>query len=130
MDKITHFEIPINEENKEEAMDFYKEIFGWKVKKWNDEIPYWIIHTVAVNKHQMPKEPGAINGGFTTKDDISTPTVVISVDSIDEKLEKIEEKGGEIVMEKRPVGKMGFYARFRDTEGNIIGIWETAKKAD
>ncbi len=29
-------------------------------------------------------------------------------------------------MGKTPVGDMGFAAYFKDTEGNVIGLWETA----
>ncbi len=31
--------------------------------------------------------------------------------------------GGEIVEPPRQVGKMGFFARFRDPEGNLLGLW-------
>ena len=34
--------------------------------------------------------------------------------------------GGEAVGEKIPVGEMGFAASFKDTEGNVMGLWESA----
>jgi predicted enzyme related to lactoylglutathione lyase len=50
--------------------------------------------------------------------------VVVDGPSIDEALRRIGELGGETVLGKRPVGDMGFSAYARDTEGNVIGLWE------
>jgi predicted enzyme related to lactoylglutathione lyase len=54
------------------------------------------------------------------------PLVVVDVPSIDEALRRIGELGGETVLGRQPVGTMGFSAYVRDTEGNVIGLWETA----
>jgi hypothetical protein len=52
--------------------------------------------------------------------------VVIDVASIDEALGKVEEAGGAVVRGRTAVGEMGFTAYFTDTEGNLVGLWETA----
>ena len=39
---------------------------------------------------------------------------------------KIQSLGGVPVGEKTAVGEMGFAAYFKDTEGNVMGLWETA----
>jgi hypothetical protein len=54
------------------------------------------------------------------------PLVVVDVDSIDDALRRIEELGGSTVLARQPVGDMGFSAYARDTEGNVVGLWETA----
>ena len=54
------------------------------------------------------------------------PNVVIDVPSIDDALAKVKEAGGAVAGERMPVGDMGFAAYFTDTEGNLIGLWETA----
>lgn len=74
----------------------------------------------------MPKDKGAINGGMYKRDGLSAkgPVIVISVQSIDESIKKIEKVGGKIFKPKVSVGQMGFYAQIIDTEGNIIGLWE------
>ena len=41
----------------------------------------------------------------------------------------VGEAGGTTVSERQPVGEMGFTAYFKDTEGNLVGLWETAKPA-
>jgi uncharacterized protein len=76
-----------------------------------------------------PTEAGFINGGMLSRTDSATPgpVIVVDVDSIDATLQKIGERGGSTVTEKVPVGDMGFAAYFKDPEGNVIGLWETAK---
>jgi predicted enzyme related to lactoylglutathione lyase len=50
----------------------------------------------------------------------------MDVPSIDAALETIERLGGSTVVPKQPVGGMGFTAYVKDTEGNVVGLWETA----
>ena len=127
MDKVVHFEIPFDE--KKRAHEFYKKVFGWKL---NDmpEMNYTIAHTIDVDEKMMPKEYGAINGGMYKRDAKSakSPVIVMDVKSIEESVKKIMSNGGKITREKTAVGDMGWYAQVQDTEGNVIGIWETIKK--
>lgn len=120
MDKVTHFEIPADD--LERAKTFYQGVFGWQIQ----QVPnYHLITTVETDEKQMPKESGAINGGMMKRDKPGEgPTIVISVSSVDESIKKIEAAGGKVVMPKIQVMDMGLYARFTDTEGNIIGIWQ------
>ncbi len=60
--------------------------------------------------------------------DIPAPVITINVDSIDEAVKKIEASGGKMVGEKGEVPDMGYYAYFKDSEGNVMGLWETIKK--
>ena len=125
-DKVVHFEIPA--EDIERAKEFYKTIFSWNITSM-PEMNYNIVHTVEVDEKFMPKVAGAINGGIMKKTDkITSPVITIDVKNIDEYLLKIEELGGIVVKEKIQVGDMGFVAYFKDTEGNILGLWETIKK--
>ena len=128
MDPIVHFEIPAD--SIERAQKFYSGVFGWNIKKFDmpKGPPYFVVHTTEVDKKQMPKKPGAINGGMMKRSQKGEgPTLVIDVKSIDTYLKKIEKARGRLVVPKFPIGDMGFYARIADTEGNIIGLWESAK---
>jgi predicted enzyme related to lactoylglutathione lyase len=42
------------------------------------------------------------------------------------KPERIESLGGKQVRGKQPVGAIGFAAYFTDTEGSIVGLWQSA----
>lgn len=126
MDKVVHFEIPVDDAKR--AQKFYKDTFGWKIEE-APGMPYWMISTVDVDqKTRMPKQPGAINGGFFKRESSEKPIVVIDVSSIDNYLKKIQKAGCRITLQKQNVGDMGYYARFIDTEGNEVGLWETVKK--
>jgi predicted enzyme related to lactoylglutathione lyase len=57
---------------------------------------------------------------------VKAPNLVIDVPDIDEALSKVETAGGKTVTQRMPVGDMGFAAYFTDTEGNLLGLWETA----
>lgn len=124
MNKVVHFEIPFDD--KARAMRFYGDAFGWKLKDMPD-MNYVMVESVDVDENQMPKEPGAINGGlFQRPKEAPHPTVYVGVDSIDVTLKKIERAGGSIVTPKTPIPGMGAYARVADTEGNVVGLFETA----
>jgi predicted enzyme related to lactoylglutathione lyase len=124
MAKVVHFEIPFDD--KARAMKFYTDTFDWKLTDM-PEMSYVMAQSVAVDDKQMPKEPGAINGGlFPRPKDAPHPTLYVSVDSIDEALKKVKAGGGKIVTPNTPIPGMGAYARIADTEGNVIGLFQTA----
>ena len=126
MDKVVHFEIPAEDTNR--ASEFYKKTFDWGITPMSD-MNYTIAHTVEVDDQRIPKESGAINGGFFVRsDDLKNPIITLNVDSIDESLKTVSENGGFVVREKVAVGDMGFVAYFKDTEGNVLGLWENSKK--
>lgn len=126
--RIVHFEVPFDD--KERAHAFYKDAFGWGVTEM-PEMGYTIAQTGPVEDSGMPTEPGYINGGMYLRDAQSptSPVIVIDVPDIDAALVTIEKLGGTKVVEKMPVGEMGFAAYFTDTEGNTLGLWETAAQA-
>ena len=123
--RVVHFEIPCDDRSR--AASFYTAAFGWN----NGEIPdmnYTIAGTGPVSEQGMPSEPGYINGGMFTRDSEypATPVITIDVPDIDAALAKIGELGGSTVSSRMPVGEMGFAAYFKDTEGNVLGLWENA----
>ena len=123
MDKVIHFEIPVD--NVKRAQDFYNDIFGWKIAQVPD-MDYYFVTTVEADQNMVPKEPGAINGGMLKRSiPNESSVIVIQVSSIDKYLEKIVNSGGKVVLPKMTVGSFGFYARVSDTEGNVIGLWQT-----
>jgi uncharacterized protein len=123
-DRVVHFEIPFDDGDR--ARRFYKEIFGWQVMEM-PEMRYTMVSTGPAGD-QGPTEPGYINGGMMARSDgsASAPVVTIGVDSIDAALGRIGELGGETVTGRTPVGDMGFAAYFKDSEGNVVGLWENA----
>src|SRR5262245_22873515 len=123
MDKVVHFEIPF--ENKQRAMKFYTDTFGWRLMDM-PQMNYVMANTVDVDDKQMPKEPGAINGGlFERPKEAPNPTIYVGVASVDAAIQKATGAGGKVVTPKTPIPGMGAYARISDTEGNVIGLFES-----
>ena len=124
--RVVHFEIPFDDGDR--ARGFYKELFGWQVMEM-PEMSYTIVST-GPSGDQGPTEPGYIGGGMLSRQQAATsgPVVVIDVDDIDATLERIGGMGGSTVVGRTPVGDMGFAAYFTDPEGNVVGLWETARQ--
>ena len=56
--------------------------------------------------------------------DTPTPVVTIGVTSIDETLKKVEAGGGSTVQPRTEIPDMGAFAYFKDSENNVVGLWE------
>ncbi len=123
--RVVHFEVPFDDGDR--ARSFYKDVFGWQVMEM-PEMSYTLAMS-GPSGDRGPTEPGYINGGMLSREQAATkgPVIVVDVDGIDAKLIKIEETGGKVVVGKTPVGDMGFAAYFTDPEGNVVGLWETAR---
>ncbi len=65
MPRPIHFDLTVD--NSERAMNFYREVLGWKFeKKWNGLMDYWTVTT--------GNEQGlGINGGFSKRNQPSMP---------------------------------------------------------
>ena len=126
MDKVVHFEVPVDD--RERAKAFYGSVFEWQLldSDMGGGMVYTSIRTVATDDNQLPKEPGAINGGIMNRTpDTPAPVITIQVSSIDDALKKVEASGGSTVQPRTEIPNMGAFAYFKDSEGNTLGLWET-----
>lgn len=122
--RVVHFEVPFDDGDR--ARSFYREVFDWSIQPM-PEMEYTIVSTGPATDQGMPAEPGYIGGGmFQREAPIDRPVITLAVDDIDATLATIESKGGRAVQKKEPVGEMGFAAYFTDSEGNLMGLWESA----
>ena len=122
--RVVHFEVPFDD--AERARSFYGDVFDWEIQTV-PELGYTLVSTGPTSPEGMPAEPGYIGGGmFTREATVSSPVIVLQVDDIDATLTTVAEHGGAVVREKEPVGEMGFAAYFSDSEGNLMGLWQTA----
>ena len=127
MDKVVHFEIPVDDTAR--AKEFYGSIFDWDLNDadMGGGMVYTSAGTVATDEKMRPTEPGAINGGIMKRtSETPTPVITIQVDSIDEALKKIEAGGGSTVRARTEIPNMGAFGYFKDSEGNLMGLWETS----
>jgi len=120
MPRVIHFEI--NADDAERAVKFYSQVFGWKIKKWEGPVDYWLISTGEGG-------PG-IDGGLMRRMSSSATTInTIDVPSVDEFMTRITRNGGQVVMPKRAVPGVGWMAYCQDTEGNVFGIMQEDRSA-
>jgi uncharacterized protein len=125
--KVVHFEIPA--EDLDRAKKFYGAVFGWTLQ--TTPMPgggeYTSVVTTPVNEQtQIPAEPGAINGGMMERSATTpAPVITIDVDAIDVALKNVEAEGGTTVQPRTEIPGMGAFAYFKDSEGNVMGLWET-----
>jgi uncharacterized protein len=126
MDKVVHFEIPADDVPR--ASEFYRSIFGWNLMDMSGQgMDYTIAMTTPVDEEQRPTEPGGINGGMMKRSaDVPAPVITIEVAAIDDAMAKIEGAGGSVVQPRQEIPGMGAFAYFRDSEGNVLGLWENA----
>lgn len=124
--RVVHFEVPYDDGDR--ARGFYKDVFGWQLQEMPG-MDYTLVMS-GPSGDSGPTEAGFINGGMLSRRESATPgpVIVVDVESIDASLEKISSLGGSTVVPKVPVGDMGFAAYFKDLEGNVIGLWETAQQ--
>ena len=91
------------------------------------EMEYTTAKTTPSDDQGRPTEPGSINGGmFQREDPLTTPVITVDVDDIDKALETVSSLGGSMVRPRQAVADMGFAAYFKDSEGNLIGLWQNA----
>ncbi|MBT2585753.1 VOC family protein [Arthrobacter sp. ISL-95] len=128
MGGVVHFEIPAD--NNERANTFYQSAFGWTLRPM-EGMEYTAAITAPTNEDTgAPNEPGAINGAlFPRTDALKTPILTIDVDNLDTALERVESAGGSVVQAKDAIPTMGWYAYFKDTEGNVLGVWQNDTSA-
>ena len=129
MNQVYTFDLPVDD--MERAKKFYEKVFGWEiVPVLGSGGNYHSAITVPSDEKGEPKVPGGINGGFYQRGThgLIGTFIEIKVPSIDNHLRKIEKAGGTTVLPKGPISDLGLFAVIKDTEGNIVGLWEDVKK--
>lgn len=99
----------------ERTKSFFEGLFGWKFEMSGEEYMFF----------STPE--GGPGGGFHKCRDLNpgvSARVYIHVDDVNAYVEKVKELGGKIVNEKTEIPEMGWYADFKDPDGNIIGLWQ------
>jgi predicted enzyme related to lactoylglutathione lyase len=111
------FEIPAT--NLPRAKKFYNKVFGYKLtdeKMDNMEMSFFPM------EEKAPGAAGTLIKGKGYKPSTEGTLIYISVDDIPMTLNKVRREGGTVLMDKTSIGEHGFYALFKDCEGNRMAI--------
>ena len=124
MPKVVHFEMPFDD--AERANKFYADVFGWQSSKWDGPEEYYLQQTGAESEPYgiggaLIARGAALNGGGTL--------VVIGVDDLDAYIGRVAAAGCEIVTPRTAIPGIGWFANFRDTEGNVVGMFQDGSDA-
>lgn len=123
--RVVHFEVPFDDADR--ARGFYRDVFDWQIQPV-PEMGYNMVSTGPMGD-QGPTEPGYIGGGMLPRQaPVTAPVITLHVDDIDATLVAVEKHGGATAGPKMPVGDMGFAAYFNDSEGNLMGLWQTGSQ--
>jgi predicted enzyme related to lactoylglutathione lyase len=118
---IEWVEIPARD--LQESPRFYESVFGWKINRhaqW-EQYPMFMDAADKLGGGFVRAEKPAPDGGVL---------LYISVDDIEAMLPAIEKQGGTKVKEKTLIDEsVGWWASFRDPAGNVIGLYQKARKA-
>lgn len=121
MNRFTHFELATDDFEKTAA--FYREVFGWKVEKWEGPVDYWMVTSGDTST------PG-INGGLMkTNGEFSGTINTIEVEDIDAAIAKVKAHGGEIIFDKDVIPGVGYLAYFKDNAGIVVGLHKADPQA-
>lgn len=129
MSRVVHFEI--HAADPERAAEFYGELFGWKITKWEGPQDYWMIST-------GPGDQPGIDGGLLTRrgpgpvegQAVNSYVCTVAVSGLDEALTRLEELGGTLAVPKTQIPGVGWLAYGKDPEGNLFGLLEPAAGGD
>jgi predicted enzyme related to lactoylglutathione lyase len=125
-----HFEIYADDPKR--AMTFYEKLFGWKFQKFGGPIDYWLVTT---GEKGTPGIDGGLMRRIGPAPDPKAPTPVISwvctvdVADIDKAMMAATKAGAMPALPKNAIPGVGWSAYFKDTEGNIFGVYQVDPKA-
>jgi len=111
MASVEHFEIPVDDIAR--AQTFYREALGFAYEPWGEEMGLLT----------SPSGSG-ISGDLHVRGAVPHPTVVFTVDRIEDALELVTAHGGETFMEIQPLTGSSRWVYVRDSEGNVIGLYD------
>ncbi len=131
---VVHFEMGYKDRDR--MVKFYQSVFGWETENMGEEMGNYVVaHTTATDANGMVQTPGVINGGFYQKTDnplSQAPSVVVSVDDIQEAMKGVVAAGGKILGGMNQAGEhtdepqmipgVGLWISAQDTEGNRFSI--------
>jgi predicted enzyme related to lactoylglutathione lyase len=114
MNTITHIEIPAPD--LEKAIRFYSSIFSWRIEIMKeDRYAYFII--------EEGKSGGGLDTSLKPAQENCGAQIVVDVEDIEVTLDKIVAAGGSMTIPKTAIeGGHGYYAGFRDPNGNYLQI--------
>ena len=123
--KMTHFAIHID--NIERAKNFYGQVFDWGFTSYGP--PDFL--QIKTDKTENGELIGALQA--RTYSPVNEKLIglecTVTVESVDEIIERVKNNGGQILMPKTAIPYGGWITKFLDTEGNLVCAMQTDNSA-
>jgi len=114
--KMTHFAIHIDD--MERAKDFYGNVFDWAFTSYGP--------TDFLQIKTDSSENGELIGALQVrsyspvKEKVIGFECTVSVENVDAILQKVQNQGGKILLQKTAIPYVGWITKFLDTEDNLV----------
>lgn len=117
MNPVNWFEIPAS--NIEQAKGFYEVVLNieMSIHEMGDSTMAWFPSAPG-----KPGATGALVQGEGCIPSMEGSLIYLSVEDIEATLARIQENGGEALTPKISIGEHGFFAMFRDNQGNKVAL--------
>lgn len=118
MNPISWFEIPVID--MERAKKFYSQVFDYEFQ----DIPFGDAQmSFFPGKMENPGAAGSLFKGPMAVPSTEGVTIYIEINpDLQSAIDRVEEAGGKILLQKTSIGEFGFMGYFLDTEGNRVGL--------
>ena len=123
--KMTHFAVHIDD--MERAKNFYAGVFEWGFASYGP--PDFL--QIKADQTESGELIGALQSRnySPVKEKIIGLECTISVENLDEIIQRVENNGGQILMLKMAIPYVGWIAKFLDTEGNLFCAMQSDSSA-
>lgn len=117
---VTYLHIPAPDARR--LASFYEDVFGWSIRDGDGDSPAFEDGTGGADGqligHFMPGLPVSGEAGVIP---------YVYVDSVDETLARVTDKGGRVLREPYPEGTL-WVATVFDPAGNVVGVWQNGPR--
>lgn len=115
------FEIPT--EDLARAQQFYETVLAQPLQREN----FGGSDMVVLRGGAKPNSSGALVAFEDVRPSVQGSIVYISIDNLTPVLQRAQAHGGDTLVPRTPLpAGMGYFAQFRDCEGNRVGLWSPA----
>jgi predicted enzyme related to lactoylglutathione lyase len=111
MAAVEHFEIPADDMARASA--FYTAVFGFAYEPWGEDAGMIITGS-----------DDGIDGDIHQRAEVAHPTIVITVDRIEDTVAQVEAHGGSALGGIQMLNATDRWAYVKDSEGNTIGLFD------
>ena len=109
--------------DRDRAKRFYGSVFGWEM----EDIPGADYTMVRTSEDGIEGGIGGLAQAIGLRPAVANGIVpYIRPEDFDKVLAAVVASGGEVLIPKTDVMGYGWFAHFRDPDGNVIGLWDDA----